>query len=272
MTMDEADTLPALDHSTHKSGQKSGHKSGHGSDQKPGTRIRTVLLVEDDKVTLAMLCFTLEDAGYSVLTAEDVTTMRRILAVDAIDVAVLDLSLPDGNALDALIDLPKASRPPAICMSSDGSADVRVSALQRGASDFVVKPVVESELIARLAKLLPSGEGTAGGEGAVLASGMITCAGWSIDAGAQRVQAPDGTDLDLTTGEFRLLLALVRNPGRPLSREWLTETVIGRPWRPEDRSIDVMVGRLRRKMDLPDDGPLRISSVRYLGYRLDIAG
>ncbi len=258
MTMDEADTLPA---------------TLAQSAPDAGTRIRTVLLVEDDRVTLEMLRFILEDAGYSVLPAENVTTMRRILAVDAVDVAVLDLSLPDGNALDALVDLPEAARPPAICMSSDGSADVRVSALQRGASDFVVKPVVESELVARLAKLLPSGEGTAaGGQGTATASGVIACAGWTIDAGAQRVQAPDGSDLDLTSGEFRLLIALVRNPGRPLSREWLTETVIGRPWRPEDRSIDVMVGRLRRKMDLPDDGPLRISSVRYLGYRLDIAG
>lgn len=258
MTMDDADTLPAtLDQSAPDA----------------GTRVRTVLLVEDDRVTLEMLRFILEDAGYSVLTAENVTTMRRILAVDAVDVAVLDLSLPDGNALDALVDLPEVSRPPAICMSSDESAEVRVSALQRGASDFVVKPVVESELVARLAKLLPSGEGTAaGGQGATTASGVIACAGWTIDAGAQRVQTPDGSDLDLTSGEFRLIIALARNPGRPLSREWLTETVIGRPWRPEDRSIDVMVGRLRRKMDLPDDGPLRISSVRYLGYRLDIAG
>ncbi|MFA7428962.1 MAG: response regulator transcription factor [Rhodospirillaceae bacterium] len=233
-------------------------------------RVRTVLLVEDDRVTLMMLRFILEDAGFSVLTAEDVTTMRRILAVDTVDLAVLDLSLPDGNALDALIDLPEATRPRAICMSSDSCPDVRVDALRRGASDFVVKPVVECELIARLNLLDPMGDASAPGHGAPQASGHIACAGWVIDPGGQRVQAPDGQDLDLTSGEFRLLIALVRNPGRPLSREWLTETVIGRPWRAEDRSIDVMVGRLRRKMDLTDDGPLRISSVRYLGYRLDI--
>lgn len=240
-------------------------------------RVRTVLLVEDDRVTLEMLRFILEDAGYSVLTAGNVTAMRRILSVDAVDLAVLDLSLPDGNALDALMDLPEAARPPAICMSSDAAAQVRVGALQRGASDFVVKPVVESELVARLGKLATaaSGAGEAGGGPAGAATAGIaplTCAGWTIDAAAHRAHGPDGQDLDLTSGEFRLLVALVRNPGRPLSREWLTETVIGRAWRPEDRSIDVMVGRLRRKMDLTDDGPLRISSVRYLGYRLDIAG
>lgn len=236
-------------------------------------RVRTVLLVEDDRVTLEMLRFALEDAGYSVLTAHDVAAMQRILAVDAVDLAVLDLSLPDGNALDALMTLAEAVRPRAICMSSDGSADVRVGALQQGASDFVVKPVVESELIARLAKLAASPAGQPGASAPAGTGGgtAVTCAGWSIDAAAQRVQGPDGHDLDLTSGEFRLLLALVRNPGRPLSREWLTETVIGRPWRAEDRSIDVMVGRLRRKMDLTDDGPLRISSVRYLGYRLDVA-
>lgn len=236
------------------------------------TRVQTVLLVEDDRVTLEMLRFILEDAGYSVLAAGDVTAMRRILSVDAVDKAVLDLSLPDGNALDTLMELPEAARPPAICMSSDGSADVRVDALRRGASDFVVKPVVESELIARLGKLGAGPEGAAPAAGTAAGATMITCAGWTIDAAAQRAQDPDGQDLDLTSGEFRLLIALVRNPGRPLSREWLTETVIGRAWRPEDRSIDVMVGRLRRKMDLTDDGPLRISSVRYLGYRLDIAG
>lgn len=237
-------------------------------------RILTVLLVEDDRVTLEMLRFILEDADYSVLTAGDVTAMRRILSVDAVDLAVLDLSLPDGNALDALMDLPEAARPPAICMSSDGAPEVRVNALRRGASDFIVKPVVESELVARLGKLAAGngGDGATPASGAAAGTTSLTCAGWTIDSVAHRAQSPDGQDLDLTSGEFRLLVALVRNPGRPLSREWLTETVIGRAWRPEDRSIDVMVGRLRRKMDLTDDGPLRISSVRYLGYRLDIAG
>lgn len=250
------------------------HNKDQGADAQ--TRVQTVLLVEDDRVTLEMLRFALEDAGYSVLTAGDVTAMRRIVSVDAVDLAVLDLSLPDGNALDALMDLPEAARPPAICMSSDSSPEVRVGALHRGASDFVVKPVVESELIARLAKLTTGGAG--GGDGGAPAAGTaagattLTCAGWTIDSVAHRAQGPNGQDLALTSGEFRLLVALVRNPGRPLSREWLTETVIGRAWRPEDRSIDVMVGRLRRKMDLTDDGPLRISSVRYLGYRLDIAG
>lgn len=235
-------------------------------------RVLTVLLVEDDRLTREMLGMALEDAGYSVLAAEDVAAMLRILAVDMVDLAVVDLSLPDGSSLDALMTLGPDNRPPVLCMSSHDVPSVRVDALQRGADDFLGKPVVESELIARLARLTAlraAAAHTAAASPTVASPGTVTCAGWTLDPAAQRLTTPQGDDLPLTSGEFRLLLCLVRNPGRPLAREWLTETVIGRPWRAEDRSIDVMVGRLRRKMDLQDDGPLHISSVRYLGYRLD---
>lgn len=234
------------------------------------TRVPVLLIVEDDAVTREMLAMALEDKGFSVIRAADVATMRRVLAVDEVDAAVLDMTLPDGDALDALMAVPVESRPPAVCMSSAGSKNLRAEALRRGAEDFVVKPVVESELVERVNKLLSRRDTRS--SPAVAGGSVLQAGGWTVDPGSQRVSGPDGVEIDLTAGEFRLLLALLRNPGRPLSREWLTETVIGRPWRANDRSIDVMVGRLRRKMALDEESALQIASVRYLGYRADVVG
>lgn len=233
-------------------------------------RVPVLLLVEDDAVTREMLGMALEDKGFSVIRAADVAAMRRVLAVDEVDAAVLDMTLPDGDPLDALMAVPTGVRPPAVCMSSAGSKNLRAEALRRGAEDFVVKPVVESELVERVNKLLARRDPRSAP--VVAGGGVLQAGGWILDTAAQRVAGPDGAAVDLTAGEFRLLLALLRNPGRPLSREWLTETAIGRPWRANDRSIDVMVGRLRRKMGLHDGSALQIVSVRYLGYRADVVG
>lgn len=234
--------------------------------------VPVLLIVEDDMVTREMLRMALEDEGFSVVPAPDVAAMRRVLAVDRIDAAVLDMSLPDGNALDALLDVDARARPPALCMSSDEAPALRVDALARGAEDFLLKPVTETELIARVRKMLGRCNGSAAAPAPEDGRRVIRLAGWSVEPDGGRVVGPDGLEPAVTAGEFRLLVALLRNPGRPLSREWLTETVMGRRWHAEDRSVDVMVGRLRRKMKLNGTSSLRIVAVRHLGYRVEADG
>jgi two-component system OmpR family response regulator len=147
-----------------------------------------------------------------------------------------------------------------------------VVGLEVGADDYVTKPFDLRELVARVKAVLRriAPNEAAGSEGVAqdASQAMLRFAGWGLDVPARRLVNPNGQDVMLTTGEFDLLCAFAKHPGRVLSRDFLLEQTRGREAGPFDRTVDVQVGRLRKKLGDDGDDPKIIKSVRSAGYIL----
>ncbi len=221
-----------------------------------------LVVVEDDALTREMLRTSLVEAGFSVTTAGGAAELEAALATGDADLVVLDLGLPDGEGLDILAATAPEARPPMVCVTSRTDEADRLRALENGADDYLQKPVNERELTARVRNILRR----TGGRLQAPEATRFVFDGWHLDATTRTVTDGDGNLLKLTAGEFDLLLVLVRYPGRPLPREWLYQAVLKRGPRPNDRTIDVLVGRLRRKLGSQGSDSL-IQPVRHVGYR-----
>ena len=151
-----------------------------------------------------------------------------------------------------------------------GKADPtdKVLGLELGADDYVTKPFKERELLARVRSVLRRASGNSPAS-EVAPSRTIACfTGWQLDVPAQELTSPDGTQVILTTREFHMLAALVEHAPRVLSRDALVEMLAGRDWTPIDRSIDVLIGKLREKLGDDADQPRLIETIRAVGYKL----
>ena len=236
-----------------------------------------VLVVDDDREIGKLLAQFLGSQGFRVTAAEDGTGMRRVLAEDTVDVVILDLMLPGEDGLTLLRDLRATSGLPVIMLTAMGSETDRVVGLELGADDYLPKPFSTRELLARVRAVLrragsaaPAAAGQAGpGDGT--GRNVLSFAGWVLDSGRRLLRAPDGVLVDLTSGEFDLLLAFLLHPQEVLTRDQLLDLSRGRIAGPEDRTIDVQVGRLRRKLETDPKNPEMIKTVRGGGYMLTVA-
>jgi two-component system, OmpR family, response regulator len=241
---------------------------------------RTVLVVDDDPAMRAMVADYLGSRGFDVSTAADGAEMARALAGGTVHLVLLDLKLSAEDGLDLLRGLRAASKVPVIVLTGQRREEVdRVLGLELGADDYLTKPFSLRELLARIRAVLRRTEGAPPGPGApgapdhADAKGAPTrhrFAGWELDLRARELTSPDGVPVPLTRGEFALLAAFLRSPGRVLSREQLLaasrvhEDVF-------DRSIDVHILRLRRKLETNPSQPEFIQTVRTVGYTLAVA-
>ncbi len=236
-----------------------------------------VLVVDDDRQIGDLLAQFLGAQGFRVTVAEDGAEMRRVLAGEAVDVVILDLMLPGEDGLTLLRRLRAASTLPVIMLTAMGSETDRVVGLELGADDYLPKPFSTRELLARIRAVLRRAGGAAPpaagqalpGEGAN--RNALAFAGWMLDPGRRLLRAPDGVLVDLTSGEFDLLLAFLLHPQEVLTRDQLLDLSRGRIAGPEDRTIDVQVGRLRRKLETDPKNPDLIKTVRGGGYMLTVA-
>ncbi|AKJ31808.1 response regulator transcription factor [Caldimonas brevitalea] len=224
-----------------------------------------VMIVDDDAELSAMVAELLAREGWdshAVLTGGDA---ERDLARLRPDAVLLDLMLPDANGLD-LCRRWRAAQPALgiVMLTARGDPLDRVLGLEIGADDYLPKPFEPRELVARLRALLrrqgaPHPAGAAGG------GAMLRYAGLSIDLLQREVRAYDRV-VALTSIEFKLLVALARAPGQALSREQLCEQVQSGTYRPQERTVDVQVARLRRKLRDASPGQEWIDTVRGEGY------
>jgi two-component system OmpR family response regulator len=235
-----------------------------------------ILIVDDDREIRDLLSRFLQKHGFRASAAAEGREMRKILADARIDLIVLDVMMPGETGLQLCAQLraqgvPGASaagstRIPIIMLTAAGEDTDRIVGLEMGADDYLPKPFNPRELLARIRAVLRRSDDVGRPAADPDRPPVLRFEGWQLDLGARRVLNPEGQEVELSAGEFDLLSALAQRPRRVLSRDQLLDLCKGRAAQPFDRSIDVQVGRLRRKIEPDPAEPRIIITVRGGGY------
>lgn len=227
-----------------------------------------ILAVEDDPFVQKALRVYLEGEGYRVTTVDNGEDMHARMAKDPADLAIMDLKLPDDDGFELTRQLREKYAIGIIILTSKDDTVDRVVGLEIGADDYVTKPWEERELLARIRSVLRRvkerrTDNDVGGAGA---QRSVVFNGWKLNLDSRELRNPDGAVVELTSGEFSLLNEFIEKAGRVLSRDHLLSAIYSRDWEPFDRSIDVLVTRLRRKIERDSRHPEIIKTVRGTGY------
>lgn len=222
-----------------------------------------VLVVDDDPEIRELLSRFLMRSGLRVSLAREWREMQRVLSAARIDLIVLDLMLPGKDGLAICRELQGTNAIPIIMLTAMGEATDRVVGLELGADDYVAKPFDPRELLARIRAVLRRRAANPSHRGA---KHPLRFSGWTLDPARYRLTSPEGGLVSLSSGEFDLLLAFAEHAQRVLTREQLLDITRGRAAEPFDRSIDVQVSRLRRKIETNPQAPELIVTVRGGGY------
>ncbi|KQV60880.1 two-component system response regulator [Pelomonas sp. Root1217] len=229
----------------------------------------TVLLVDDEPELRALLAEYFGRNGFEVMQAQDAAAARARVAERVPDVAVLDINMPGENGLSLARALREAHPRLAVLMlTTAGEAIDRIVGLEVGADDYIAKPFELRELLARVRAVLRRLQVTAAPAPLLapedperVAFGLC-----ELDVAQRKLFGMDGTEIDITAAEFDLLALFARHPNRPLNRDQIMEQAHNRGWDVFDRSIDLRVMRLRRKVERNPDKPEVIKTVRNVGY------
>ena len=224
-----------------------------------------ILVVDDQQEICDVVEEYLTGEGYRVSTAHDGAGMRRALSQSPIDLVILDLMLPGEDGLALARALRSESAIGIIILTGRGETVDRIIGLEMGADDYLPKPFHLRELLARVKAVLRRAHDRIG-ESPQPARSRMRFAGWSLDLSSRELLSPTGEEVRLTTGEFDLLAAFVNNADQVLSRDRLLDLARNREAGPFDRTIDVQVGRLRRKLEDDPQIPTLIKTVRGSGY------
>lgn len=224
-----------------------------------------LLVVDDDQVVRELLHDYFSDQGFEVRVAASATEARAQLNEDAPGLVFLDVGLPGEDGLSLARHIREQFDIPIVMISGAGEPLDRIIGLEVGADDYVSKPFDPRELLARVRSVLrryrrapePLGEG---------ATARVKIPGFELDMASRRVFRADGEELILTRMEFDLLQVFVEHPNRVLSRDQILNMTQNRDWDPFDRSIDIRVARLRRKLEERPDSLQMIRTVRGVGY------
>jgi len=226
-----------------------------------------LLVVDDDAELRQLLSDYLGKNGYSVTAVADGEGMWSALAQSGVDLIILDLMLPGDDGLVLCRTLRAQSNIPIIMLTARGDDTDRIVGLEMGADDYLPKPFNPRELLARIKGVLRRARSA---PDAVDEIHRYRFAGWLLDLDARHLQSPEGVVLPLGSGEFRLLRVFLEHPGRVLNRDQLLDLTQGREATPFDRSIDVQVSRLRRRLGDDPREPAIIKTVRNEGYVLAV--
>jgi two-component system phosphate regulon response regulator OmpR len=224
-----------------------------------------ILVVDDDAEIRKLIARYMEEQGFRVLVASKCADVHERIVTNQIDLIVLDVMLPDGSGLDLCRDLRAArSNIPIILLTALKEDVDRIIGLEIGADDYLGKPFNPRELVARIRAVLRRGNNA--GQ-AAHAAGAYHFEGFVADPATRAVTDPNGSEVPLTGAEFDLLMTFLDRPGRVLTRDQLLDLTRGGDGEVLDRSIDVLISRLRRK--LSDGGAAQIfKTIRNGGYQL----
>ena len=229
-----------------------------------------ILIIDDDPRLCRLLERYLTREGYAATSVHTCTKAREQMAAASPALVLLDVILPDSDGLTFLQELRKEGAIPVILLTGKTDIIDKVVGLELGADDYITKPFEERELLARIRTVLrripqhPSLPAEQGG------SAVLLFGGWCLDTEAQDLTSPDQTSVDLTTYEFRMLQALAEAAPRILGRDRILDIVAGRDAMPLDRSVDVLIAKLRKKIEKNPTAPQIIKTVRGTGYKLSV--
>jgi DNA-binding response OmpR family regulator len=227
-------------------------------------------VVDDETEITQLVAGYFKGHGYRVSQLHDGASLFKLMAADPPLLVLLDLSLGDEDGLAIARKLREHNRCGLVIVTGRTDAVDKIVGLEIGADDYVTKPFDLRELLARIKalhrRLEPGASSAAAAPVPSAGRAMLHFAGWALDTAARTLMSPQQREVALTTGEFDLLNTFARHPGRVLSRDFLLESTRGRESGPFDRTIDVQVGRLRRKIETDPENPQIIKSVRGAGY------
>lgn len=232
-----------------------------------------IAILDDEADITALLANYLQSRGYRVTQLHSGRALMALMPVDLPALVLLDLGLPGEDGLSIARQLREHWHCGLVIVTGRGDAVDKVVGLEVGADDYVTKPFDLRELLARIKAVLrrvlvPAPPEPSPAAAAAPGRDRFRFDRWQLDTAARRLTGDRDEETSLTAGEFDLLCAFLRHPGRVLSRDFLLEQTRGRDGAPFDRTIDVQVGRLRKKLEQDADAPQIIKSVRGAGYIL----
>lgn len=230
----------------------------------------SILVCDDETDLREMLQEYLQKRGYSVRLAGDADELRAEVEAATPDLVILDVNMPGEDGLSALRRLRGESDLPVVMLTAAGETIDKIVGLEMGADDYLGKPVDLRELEARIKAVLrrrsrpaePASEKTLNGQ-------YVRFGDFTLDLEAAKLTGANGEDVPLTAMEFRLLKLFAENRARVLNRDQILEQAHDRSWDPYDRSIDIRISRLRRKIEKNPQKPTIIRTVRGIGYVFD---
>lgn len=225
-----------------------------------------ILIVDDDPDIRLTVARILERNGISSKEAGNGEEMRRQILKEMPDLVILDLMLPGDDGLTLARELRGNSDIPIIMLTGKGDVVDRIVGLEMGADDYVTKPFNSRELLARVKSVLRRRRRPPKTSAPEDTPKLLEFNGWTLNLDSQRLISPDGEPVALTTYEFQVLSVLAQRPNRGLSRSQILDLVADREWDPYDRSIDVLIVKIRRKLNDDPKSPTCIKTLRNFGY------
>jgi len=219
----------------------------------------TILLADDDTELCGLLSEYFETEGFRVRMAHDGKAALDEARKPGLDLVVLDVMMPEMNGMDVLKELRKESRLPVIMLTARGDDMDRILGLELGADDYVPKPCNPRELLARIRAVMRRAQGMAD-------HGVLNVDDLELRQGS-RMLLKEGQQVELTSTEFSILQTLLQHQGEVVSKRDLYVSALGREPVPHDRSVDMHVSNLRRKLGPDQDGNNRIETIRGIGYQ-----
>lgn len=219
----------------------------------------TILIADDDTELSGLLKEYFETEGFLVRLAHDGRAALDEARKPGLDLVVLDVMMPEMNGMDVLKELRKESRLPVIMLTARGDDMDRILGLELGADDYVPKPCNPRELLARIRAVTRRAQG-------VTDQGVLSVDDLELSQGSRSL-LKNGEPVDLTSTEFSILLALLQHQGEVVSKRDLYMLALGREPVPHDRSVDMHVSNLRRKLGEDHEGKNRIETIRGIGYQ-----
>ncbi|WP_136658320.1 response regulator [Nitratireductor sp. XY-223] len=229
-----------------------------------------LLICDDELEVREMVHEYLCKRGFQVSKASSSDELRAVMASDRIDLIILDINMPREDGLTTLRSLRIEDQTPVVMLTAAGEVVDRIIGLEMGADDYLGKPVDLRELEARVKAVLR--RKSADGAGKEEKPGTARFGDYVLDIEAAKMRDADGEEIPLTAMEFNLLKAFAENKGRVLNRDQILEKAHDRSWDPFDRSIDIRISRLRRKIERNPEKPSVIKTVRGIGYVYDPEG
>lgn len=229
-----------------------------------------ILIVDDDVEITRLLCDYLSRFGYVAHAAGDGPEMRRQLALHPIDLVVMDVMLPGTDGLALAREVRQQSVMPIIMLTARSNPYDRVLGLENGADDYMSKPFEPRELVARIQTVLRRSTTLQDGAADPVRSEVVCFDGWELRREDRCLRSPAGLVVALSNAEFRLLCTFLQTPRRLFSRDQLMEQARGRAMDSFERSIDLLVSRLRQKLGGEADTPSMIKTVRGAGYLFNV--